>query len=65
MHLGNNNPCYTYFIGGDLLQSVKEHKDLGVLMDSNLKFHKHASAVAGKANQILGLITKSFTNLNS
>ena len=57
MHLENNNPCYTYFIGGGLLQSVKEHKDLGVLMDSNLKFHNHTLAVAGKTNQILGLIT--------
>ena len=35
-----------------------------VIMDSNLKFHTHSSAVANKANQILGLIRKSFTNLN-
>ena len=64
MHLGSNNPHYMYHIGGDQLQSVKEHKDLGVLVDSNLKFHSHRSAVANKANQVLGLIMKSFTNLN-
>ena len=48
----------------DALQSVKEHKDFGVIMDCNLKFHTHISAVASKANQVLGLIKKSFTNLN-
>ena len=64
MHLGRNNPCYTYYIDNDPLQSVEEHKDLGVIMDSNLKFHTHTSAVASKANQVFGLIRKSFTNLN-
>ena len=33
-------------------------------MDSNLKFHTHTTAVANKDNQVLGLIRKSFTNLN-
>ena len=47
-----------------ILQSIKEHKDLGVIMDLNLKFHVHTSAVANKANQVLGLIRISFTNLN-
>ena len=64
MHLGKNNACYTYYIGNDALQSVKEHKDLGVIMDCNLKFHTHTLAVASKANQVLGLIKKSFANLN-
>ena len=31
-----------------------------MIMDSSLKFHTHTSAVASKANQVLGLIT----NLN-
>ena len=48
MHLGRNNPKYTYCIGGDQLHSVKEHKDLGVLMNSDLKFHSHMSIVAKK-----------------
>ena len=64
MHLGRNNACYTYYIGNDLLQSIKEHKDLGVIMGLNLKFHVHTSAVANKANPVLGLIRKSFTKLN-
>ena len=44
MHLGRNNPNYIYYIGGDQLQPVKD-----VLMDSNLKFHSHSSAVVNKA----------------
>ena len=36
-------------------------KDLGVLIDSNLKFHSHSSAVVSKANQV---IMKTFANLN-
>ena len=64
MHLGRNYPYYSYYINNDPLQSVKEHKDLGGIMDSNLKFHTHTSVVASKDNQVLGLIRKSFTNLN-
>ena len=64
MHFGRNNPCFTYYINNDPLQSVEEYKDLGVMMDSKLKFHTYTSAVASKANQVLGLIRKSFTNLN-
>ena len=61
MHLGRNNPRYIYYIDNDPLQSVEEYKDLGVIMDSNLKFHTHThtSAVASKTNQVLGLIRKS------
>ena len=55
---------YFTLITNDLLQSIKEHKDLGVIMGLNLKFHVHTSAVANKVNQVLGLIRKSFTNLN-
>ena len=53
MHLGKSN---AYYIGNNPLQPVKEHKDLGVILDCSLKFHTHTSAVASKANQVLGLI---------
>ena len=44
------DPCYTCYINNDPLQSVEEHKDVGVIMDSNLKFLTHTSAVANIAN---------------
>ena len=61
MHLGRNNPNYTYSIGGDQLHSVKEQQ--GPWSVNGFR-SSHTSAVANKANQLLGLIKKSFTNLN-
>ena len=37
--LGNTNSYKTYYMDGQPLQVVSEHKDLGILNDSNLKFH--------------------------
>ena len=65
MHLGKNNPGYTYNMSGKQLETVKEHKDLGVLVDSELKFHHHSCNVTNKASQVLGIIKKSFTYLDS
>ena len=63
-HLGHNNPCYQYRINGQKLQTVEEEKDLGVVIDNELKFHKHFAAVVKKANMKLGLIKKSFASLD-
>ena len=40
------------------------HSDLGILFDSQLKFHDHTAQVTTKANQVLGLIKKSFDYLD-
>ena len=45
---------------GRILEKVDIQKDLGVLMDSELKFHHQTSSAVKKANQILGLIKKTF-----
>ena len=64
MHLGNTNPFHTYYMDGQPLQVVSEHKDLGIILDSSLKFHSQATSAINKANYILGLIKKSFNTLN-
>ena len=64
LHLGHNNPCYQYKMNGQKLQKVDDEKDLGVVIDSQLKFHKHTAAVVKKANMKLGLIKKSFASLD-
>jgi len=46
-------------------QVVSEHKDLGIIIDSNLKFHSQSAAATNKANRVLGLIKKSLNSLNS
>ena len=49
---------------GKQLEYVNEEKDLGVLIDSELKFHKQTAAAVKKANCSLGLIKKSFAQLD-
>ena len=63
MHMGRSNPNHVYSMGGrDIEQSVEE-RDLGVLIDNQLKFHDHSSMAASKARRLLGLISKCFINL--
>ena len=41
-----------------MLANVKEEKDLGGIINNQLKFHTHTSAAVKKANSILGLIKR-------
>ena len=45
------------------LETVKEEKDLGVLVDDELKFSKHVDTKVSKANKLLGLIKHTFKHL--
>jgi cell wall assembly regulator SMI1 len=47
-------------MSGTKLTTVQKEKDLGVTFDSSLKCSKHIHNCASKANQILGLIKRSF-----
>ena len=46
---GNNNQSHT-------LEEVEVEKDLGVHIDSNLKFTTHCQEKINKANKILGFV---------
>ena len=52
-------------MNGYTLEQVTEEKDLGIIIDNELKFHKHTAMAIKKANRILGLIKKSFVNLDT
>jgi len=62
LHLGQNNPEQTYSMkqrgAGErvTLGTSEWEKDLGVLMDSELKFSKRVEEQVNMANRILGLI---------
>jgi len=43
----------SYLIGDEPLCCTTAEKDLGVVVDQNLKFHQNATSVATKANRIL------------
>ena len=45
------------------LETVKEEKDLGVVVDDELKFSKHVDTKVSKANKLLGLIKHTFKHL--
>ena len=64
LHIGSTNPCRRYKMNGHYLEDVEEEKDLGVLVDSDLKFHKHAAVTVKNANSRRGLIRKSFASLD-
>lgn len=64
IHLGTSNPRYSYRILGTTLSQEETEKDLGVLVDHELKFRKQAAAAASKANQVLGLVKHSFAKVD-
>jgi hypothetical protein len=64
MHLGRGNPQRNYTINGTSLPVVSEERDLGVLVDSSLKFHKHVSSATKAANAMIGMVRRNFTLIN-
>ena len=64
IHLGKGNQQTNYKLGGKQLRSSECEKDLGVLVDSSMKFSEHCNEVAKQANSILGLISRTINNKN-
>ena len=69
MHLGKNNPCREYAMknSDNTLHTLEEtyiEKDLGVYIDSQLKFTQHCQEKVNKANKVLGFIRHTFKHLN-
>ena len=65
IHFGRATYSYgDYYLNGILLDSVDSYKDLGILFDTGLKFHQHASETALKANSVLACIRREFITLN-
>ena len=60
LHFGRNNSKKTYYICNTTLEVVREEKDLGVIIDDQLTFHKHIATAVKKANRMLGLIKSTF-----
>ena len=60
MHIGSKNPAVSFHMAGHQLQSTQVERDLGVRIDSILKFREQAAAAVAKANQVLAVIRRSF-----
>ena len=64
LHLGANNGHHRYTMKQATLQGSTVEKDLGVRVDTELKFREQAAQAATKGNQILALIRKSFRKVD-
>ena len=60
MHIGRNNPRYEYKMAGEKLVVVEEEKDIGVLVQKNMKPSKHCKKSADIAGAVLRQLTKNF-----
>ena len=59
-HLGPDHPFGNYYLDGIQVSPTNIVKDLGVTINSLLKFHEHTNFTVSKANHVLGLICKTF-----
>ena len=62
MHLGHKNQLAKYTLYGRELEVTDAEKDLEVMMDEKLIFHIQTAAAVKKANQILGLVKRTFAS---
>jgi hypothetical protein len=70
LHLGREERSNSsYAINSDngsvILKSSTLEKDLGILVDSKLKFDSHINNIVNKANRLVGLIRRSFNFLDA
>ena len=59
LHLGSNNPKFSYNMNGTWLESIEAEKDLGVYIDNKLKFSRQCLEARNKANRMLGFISRN------
>lgn len=60
MHLGRNNPEFKYNLNNEVLSTSNCERDLGVMIQNNLKSREQCKKVAKKCNQLIGQIRRSF-----
>jgi hypothetical protein len=61
MHFGYKNLAEDYSMDGKILQVTESERDLGVIIQKDLKVSQQCSKVVKTANSILGMINRSFT----
>ena len=64
IHLGSSNTRHNYEMNTVPLATTTQEKDLGVIVDEELKFHPHVTQAVKKASRMLGLVRATFTCLD-
>lgn len=58
MNIGSNNIKFNYEIYNERIEECKIEKDLGIMLNNNLKTTPQCIEAQNKANKLLGYITK-------
>jgi len=64
MGLGHRNECLDRALNGTHLKRVREESDLGVIICGDLKSNRQCGKAAVRANQVLGIMHRTFSNRN-
>ena len=66
--MGKKNPKTDFYMQIEKekqkLEPCSEEKDLGITFDVNLKFDIHISNITKKANQMIGIIRRTFSYMD-
>ncbi|KAI8493802.1 hypothetical protein Bbelb_281490 [Branchiostoma belcheri] len=69
LRIGSGHPPYTYTMKGKSglipLKFTTEEKDLGIIVDRDLSFEKHIAKITAKANQLTGLLWRTFEYIDT
>ena len=60
-----SSSSHVYSINSCVIQNDSQHKDLGIIVSSDLSWTNHILYIATKAYNIFGLLRRSFRNCNS
>ena len=64
MYVGRNNPHHEYYLGGELLPSVENEKDLGVTTTTKMNWDEHIGNCVKKANSSMAWISRTIITRN-
>jgi hypothetical protein len=59
IHLGSDNPKHQYSLCGSVLRESTIERDLGIMVDSSMKFTEQCNMAIKNANSTLGLIRRT------
>jgi len=61
MHVGRQNDCYEYDMGGNKLVEETLEKDFGVWISADMKCSQQCRYAVNKPNKVLGMIKRIIT----